>query len=369
MLPTPESQKSSFCFHHALVIVFIPLLFLVGVVASYLKYIDINVEFHTLAIVAFIFMVFLFVVKHNANYAVCHMRGSFERMEDELRKALEANALTILNQEKSTLNVKQFIPDYYRGLRNDNVARVAPSVFPMLGILGTFTAIALSMPDFTVKDLASLDHEISQLLAGIGTAFYASIYGILLSLIWTYFEKRGTAKAQRKVDELERVYSAHVWKESELIRHRHMQSELKDQEIVKTLKETFNIDFVKELNEQYIKSFTTMLSEANSSFEALSSQMQNTSTELSQTLSKLSQTNEGVSAVTDLQANIEAFNKSTALLKKSLDGFDEGIEHTFETIDGEIGQVVEKLSSFAKLIADQNQMIMQTVAKLKKGQR
>ncbi len=59
---------------------------------------------------------------------------------------------------------------------------MASSLFPLLGILGTFTAIAVSMPDFSISDTDTLDKQISILLSGIGTAFYASIFGIFLSL-------------------------------------------------------------------------------------------------------------------------------------------------------------------------------------------
>ncbi len=62
-----------------------------------------------------------------------------------------------------------------RALEMINFAVVATSLFPMLGILGTFTAIAISMPDFSIDDMGSLDKQISILLSGIGTAFYASI--------------------------------------------------------------------------------------------------------------------------------------------------------------------------------------------------
>ena len=194
-----DKQNSTSCTSHSLAILLIPFLFLLGLTLAYIGIFPLKVELHTLAIVTFIFVVFVFFVRHNANYSICHMKSSFFKMEEDLQAELRLNALTIMGKTKSTLYVKDFISEYYRDIRNDNFARVAPSVFPMLGILGTFIAIALSMPDFTVKDLGALDHEISVLLSGIGTAFYASIYGILLSLIFTYFEKRCIAKVDKQI--------------------------------------------------------------------------------------------------------------------------------------------------------------------------
>jgi len=340
-----------------------------GLVLAYFELYSLNVETHTLAIVIFIFIVFIFFVKHNANYSVCHIKGTFSDMEDDLHSALRENALTIMGKTKSTLPVKDFISEYYQDIRNDNFARVAPSVFPMLGILGTFIAIALSMPDFSVQDTSALDREISLLLSGIGTAFYASIYGIMLSLIWTYFEKRGMAKVDKQILDLEKIYGARVWKESELIKHRHMQSELKDQKIVQTLKETFDMDFIKELNEQYLKNFTTIVQETNSSFTQLTHSMQGVSEDLRDTLNTMTSKKDGLSAVASMQENIEGFNKSADNLQKSMEKFDGSVDHTFEKIDAELGQAVEKLATFARIISEQNQLILKNMSVLKKQEK
>ena len=365
----PNKPSSPFCTLHWIVILFVPFLFLLGLVVAYFGFISLKVEAHTLGIVAFIFMIFSFFVKHNANYAACHMKGTFSHMEEELHDALDENALTIMGQTKSTLHVKDFISEYYQDIRNNNFARVAPSIFPMLGILGTFIAIALSMPDFTVQDTQSLDREISLLLSGIGTAFYASIYGIMLSLIWTYFEKRGMSKIEKQIFNLEKIYSAHVWKESELIKHRHMQSELKDQKIVETLKETFDMNFIKELNEQYLKNFTTIVEETSEHFTKLTYHMKDASSELRQTLDNLQIKKDGISAVTHMQKNIEGFNINAHNLQKTMDRFDGSVEHTFESIDKELGDAVEKLSTFGRIISEQNQLILENILRLKEQEK
>jgi hypothetical protein len=133
-----DKQNSSSCASRSFAILLIPFLFLVGLVLAYLGLFPLNVELHTFGIVAFIFLVFVSFVRHNANYAVCHMQGSFFRMEEDLQAALRSNALTIMGKTKSTLHVQDFIAEYYKDIRDDNFARVAPSVFPMMGILGTF---------------------------------------------------------------------------------------------------------------------------------------------------------------------------------------------------------------------------------------
>jgi len=364
-----DKQNASSCSQHSLAILLIPFLFLLGLVLAYIGLLPLKVEAHTLGIVAFIFITFVLFVKHNANYAVCHIKSSFASMEEDLHSALRENALTIMGKTKSTLHVKDFIAEYYKDIRNDNFARVAPSVFPMLGILGTFIAIALSMPDFTVKDTSALDREISVLLSGIGTAFYASIYGIMLSLIWTYFEKRGMAKIARQIFDLEKLYGMRVWKQSELIKHQHMQGELKDQQIVQTLKETFNMGFIKELNEQYLKNFTTIIQDTSSSFTQLTVHMQEASAELRNTLESIESKKGTVKSVSMIQQNIEGFNKNAENLQKSMERFDGSVDHTFDKIDSELGLAVEKLTTFARIISEQNQLILKNMATLKQQEK
>ncbi|DAB41184.1 MAG TPA: hypothetical protein CFH81_02495 [Sulfurovum sp. UBA12169] len=361
MLEFDKNQEAS-CVSRSFALLFIPFVFLLGLVLGYLDIIPLKVELHTLVIVAFIFIVFALFAQHNANYAACYMRGSFVKMEGTLQNALRANALTIMEKTKSTLNVREFIAEYYKDIRNDNFARVAPSVFPMLGILGTFIAIALSMPDFTVKDLEALDREISILLSGIGTAFYASIYGIMLSLIWTYFEKRGNAKIDKNILSLEKIYNSRVWTKSELIKHEHTQSELKDQQIVQTLKETFNLDFIKELNEQYLKNFTAIINETTHSFGELTKNLQYVTTDLRMTLEKVQDRQESINAVSAIKQNIEGFNSNAKNLQKAMERFDGSVDHTFDKIDQEVGEIVKKLTAFAQIISEQNQMILKNTA-------
>jgi biopolymer transport protein ExbB/TolQ len=354
-------RENGDCLQYFWIILSIPLAVLVMVALGYIGIVPLKVEMHTLSVVGIIFTIFIFFVKHNANYAICQMRGNKQQMEQSLKKALENNALSIMDETKSTLNVHEYIKEYYKDIRNDNFAQVAPSIFPMLGILGTFIAIAISMPDFTVKDVTALDKEITILLAGIGTAFYASIYGIFLSIWWTYFEKRGVSKADKYILELEKLYQPHIWKKSELIKHEHMQNSLKDQEIVKTLKETFNMDFVKELNEQYMKNFRVIVEDTTRTFTLLSDNMSHASRDLRNTVAVIEKRRESINAVEAIRQNIEGFNQNAEVLHHAIDKFDASIDKSFVKIDSEIASIVEKLGEFAVIISEQNRQIQKSL--------
>ena len=337
----------------------VPFLLVVALAAGYLGYLPFKVEIHTLITIAVIFVIFLFFIRHNAAYAACKIRNNFTFMEHQLQEGLKANALTIMGKTKSTLEVRDFAEEYFKDVRDDNYAKVASSIFPMLGILGTFIAIAMSMPDFTVSSGDKLDQEISILLSGIGTAFYASIYGIFLSLWWIFFERRGLAKIEQSTQKLETIYGEKIWKKSELVKHEHAQTELKDQKIIQTLRETFSLDFIRDLNEQYIKNYKTIIEDTTNSFEMLSRHMHDASQELRNTLLALNNREESVNAVATIKENIEAFNSNAKALQYNLRHFDQSVEKTFESLDRELANAVRKLGEITELIARQNAALTQ----------
>jgi hypothetical protein len=295
------------------------------------------------------------------------MRNNYYHLQKELQKNIQSNSLTIGDKTKSTINIKDFVNQYYKTFRNDNFALVAPSFFPMLGILGTFTAIAISMPDFSIKNSEALDSEISLLLSGIGTAFYASIYGIFLSIVWTYFEKRGLSKADRDLHHIENMYSEFIWSESELKRHEHMQHEMRDQKLLQALKDTFNLEFIKALNEKHLENFKTIIDETNKTFSNITTHMKMVSSDLKDTLAKMNHSENSLSATQNIDRNLQKFILATKELNKSIEQFDKSLENTlnitFHKIDDELGEIIIKLGNFATTVSEQNRLIQEAISK------
>jgi hypothetical protein len=294
------------------------------------------------------------------------MRKSYGNLQIEIQRNIQSNALTIGEQTKATINVEEYISQYYKTFRNDNFASVAPSFFPMLGILGTFSAIAISMPDFSIKNTDALDSEISILLSGIGTAFYASIFGIFLSILWNYFEKRGLSKADQDSHYLQNTYKEFIWSDSELKRHEHMQHDMRDQKLIEALKETFNLDFIQALNEKHLENFQTIIDETNKNFTHITNHMKMVSTDLKDTISKIHQSQSAVDANISIEKNLQEFVQSTHQLHQSIERFDGSLEKslniTFHKIDDELGDIIIKLGNFASSISEQNRVLQETIS-------
>jgi hypothetical protein len=354
------------CSANLVVILAIPALFFVAMLLGNVGIIPINVPLSSVVVIGIIFLIFFLFARHNANYSICKMRGHYMIMEDELRRNLERNTLVLNREKKSILNIDTFLENYYSDVRNDNFVAVASSVFPMLGILGTFLAIAISMPNFTVSDTKSLDNEISILLSGVGSAFYASIYGILLSLIWTYFEKSGLSKVDKYFARIKTSFASHLWSEDELKIFKYAQYGVKDSRFIEALKETFNLDFVKTLNEQHLTNMKEIMNESNQNFTRIANHLKVASTQLSATLKEMDTNQNALEAKNQIEKHLKDFTHATKEFEKNSKIFNAqltiSLDKTFEKIDTEVGDIVVKLADFATHVSLQSEEIQNSIS-------
>lgn len=362
-----SSYSPARCSANFIVISFIPILFFVSMMLGYIGLIPINVPIHALGVVGFILLVFLLFIKHNANYTICKMRSGYSHLEYDLKETLQSNKLTIDNQRKSILNLDDYLNNYYSNVRNDNFVSVASSIFPMLGILGTFVAIAISMPNFTVQDTTALDHEISLLLSGVGSAFFASIYGILLSLIWTYFEKSGLSKVDKYFSNIKHTFKDELWSKEELLIYKYTQYDLKENKFIGALKETFSLDFIQKINEQHLDSFEKVIAETNTNFTQISEHLKNASKELNESLALIDTSESALLARINIDKSLENFTTATQSFEKTTKVFsgqlNNSLNRTFEKIDSEVGGIVIKLADFATHVSLESREVQDSIKK------
>jgi len=365
-----SKYTGSLCLANYIVIALIPILFFLVMLAGYLHTIPLNIPIYGLGIIAFILFVFLLFIKHNANYSICKIRASHLKMEHVLEKKLDESALTIEEKTKSILDLEGFLNSYYDDVRNNNFAAVASSIFPMLGILGTFIAIALSMPNFSVEDTQALDHEISMLLNGVGSAFFASIYGILLSLIWTYFEKRGLSKVEHYFQNVQKRYKKYLYSKEELLIYKYTQYDIKENRFIAALQETFDLDFVRQMNEHNLASFEKVTAQTTHNFYELSNKLKDVSHELTQTLQEMDRGEKALQAqnhidkaLVDFTVATRSFEKTTKLFSAQLEN---SLNRTFGKIDSEIGEIVIKLADFATHVSLESSEVQNSIARYHK---
>ena len=365
-----EKYTNSNCIANFSVIALIPVLFFLFTLLGYIGVISLQVPLHATIIIAFILFVFLLFIKHNANFSICKIRASYYKLEEDMTKALKVNELSINGKTKSILDIKSYLNSYFDDVRNDNFASVASSIFPMLGILGTFTAIAISMPNFSVSSTEALDGEITALLSGVGSAFYASIYGILLSLLWTYFEKRGITKIEHYFTTIEETHKVKVYTKEELLIYKYTQYDTKENKFIGALKETFSLEFIENLNKEHLAGFSKIMNESNRSFSQIADTLQNVSSDMTNNIQKIDISSGSLDAQTQMNASMEKFTKATESFEKNSEIYSEQLNNslklTFDKIDNEIGQIVIKLADFATHVSKESLEVQESISKYHK---
>ncbi len=318
-----DGRKQKGCFGRVLWLVWLPFLIFLGAVAAYMKVISLRMEFHSVLMIGAIFVIYLFFVKHNAYYAVCKFKRKQAVLGAALEKYIDKNLLEIGGVHKANAPFDQFIKNFTTSLRNDNFASVAASIFPTLGILGTFISIALTMPDFSSQDSGQLEKEISRLLGGVGTAFYVSIYGIFLSLWWVFFEKKGMSEFERRVRIIREKTRSYFWTKEE-IEQVHFTQSMKNFENLNTL-------FSKISSNEFIDNLQDTLQERMRMFEAIVHQEQKA-----------------------FQKSTEHFDEINKLSEKSIQ-MSEQLFGSYAKIQERMEEVVHSLESTYKLLRLANQ--------------
>lgn len=219
----------------------LPLFLYLGLVLGFLHIIPLKTELHSLIVVGMIFFIYLFFIPHNAAYALQNFDNTREHLEKHISGYLKNFNLEIMGTVKSTGSISSFFESYYKDFRNNNFSSIASSFFPTLGILGTFVSIAISMPNFSVSGSVALEDEVTKLLMGTGTAFYASIYGIFLSIWWILFEKKGISFIDKKIAFFQNRFKQQIWDEDEL-RHAELQERQQAQKNLVNITQTLTAD-------------------------------------------------------------------------------------------------------------------------------
>lgn len=217
-LPSLSLQKNTtnHCFFTYLKIIALPAVVYMYFVLGYVGVLDFRVGGHSVVLIGLIFAVALVFARHNGAFGACYFRKHQEEFRTELKSYVLKNLMRIGENTKSNASFEDFITAYSQRIRNDNYASVGAGIFPTMGILGTFISIAMTMPDFSSQTADALEQEISLLLTGVGTAFYVSIYGILLSLWWIFFEKRGLSIFDKDIEAIKRESLDLFWTKEEI---------------------------------------------------------------------------------------------------------------------------------------------------------
>ncbi|WJQ08867.1 MotA/TolQ/ExbB proton channel family protein [Geobacillus stearothermophilus] len=104
--------------------------------------------------------------------------------------------------EDERINVEPFfgfdVMYHHMGYRT--LMDMGAGIHVSLGVLGTFVGLSVGLAELHIGDTEALRSGISSLLDGMKVAFYTSVWGVLLSLTWTMFDRWISGTLERNID-------------------------------------------------------------------------------------------------------------------------------------------------------------------------
>lgn len=108
----------------------------------------------------------------------------------------------------NTVDISMFFNKYvlieHPGRRR--VAEAIPGILTALGILGTFVGLVAGLNNVDIADNALMKASLQQLMNGLHVAFYTSVYGVLLSIIWTIADRILLERHISKIQEFVQIF-------------------------------------------------------------------------------------------------------------------------------------------------------------------
>lgn len=175
-----------------------------------------NVTPISTGIIAIIFIFFFYQALKV--YRLSSILKKVNKNEDQMKALSETKRLIlILNDYKASINIEvnggqktnvpasEFFSEFNAcKVRSINMRMLdtASGTLVGLGLLGTFLGLTLGIQDFDSSNTENIQKSIQTLLSGMGTAFFTSLVGMSLSLVYTFFDKRWRNKLSRQLFDL-----------------------------------------------------------------------------------------------------------------------------------------------------------------------
>lgn len=114
-------------------------------------------------------------------------------------------------------NIENISPKYKLNLR---MVETSSGTMVGLGLLGTFLGLTVGIIQFDSSNSENIQESIQGLLGGMGTAFSTSLFGMLFSIIFTFFDKRWRNKLSKGLLQLtEKLDSDYYIDDIQLMKH------------------------------------------------------------------------------------------------------------------------------------------------------
>lgn len=104
-----------------------------------------------------------------------------------LDKKMENFTDSVAQSQEGIVDIEEFLNEEELDLHiHKRLLEMVPDILTSLGILGTFVGLVWGLKDFQPSDYEAMTSSVASLVDGIKVAFLTSIYGIALSIVYTY---------------------------------------------------------------------------------------------------------------------------------------------------------------------------------------
>lgn len=220
-----------------------------------------------------------------------------------------------------------------------------------LGILGTFVGLIIGLQGFSLEDISRISTSVTPLLDGIKVAFLTSVYGISLSLSYSY----GLLSAYGDMEEVTDIFlkKFHILWGKEPGNDERVLAEQKQQtEMLRELTETFQ----EQLASSFAEVITPTIMKLNEQFEVYSDSHQKM---LKDTAVQFAEEfrNAFVGGFTQFEKNLEKTNDMQTQYMTFLD-------HTMQSLSRNIGGQQASIDNYILKSASQQEANMKDVQAL-----
>lgn len=236
-------------------------------------------------------------------------RGSIDKSQEGI-----GDVEDFINEEEIDLHIHK------------RLLEMVPDILTSLGILGTFVGLVWGLKNFNPNDYAAMTSSVASLVDGIKVAFLTSIYGIALSIVYTYGMKSEYSSLTENLQEFLDRFHAYVMPTAENESRNLLVSSQKIQtEAMNKMAEQFSV----QMADSFEKVITPTFRKMNDSLDML------------------------VTSVTRCQQDA---------VKEILDGFMKEMHNSFQLQFRDFNEALNQLKKAQKENADYTATLYQTMS-------
>ena len=173
--------------------------------------------------------------------------------------------LTFLHKTNSPTDIGDYIGEYeINNYTHRRLAEMVPDILTSLGMLGTFVGLVLGLRGFNPASYEAMSVSVESLIDGIKVAFATSIYGLSLSLAYSFWLRGTLTSVSESLDRFLDAYYTSVVPPTDATAMNHI---IANQNSQTKLMQQMQKDLAKEVAQSLSASIAAMVEQLNKTME------------------------------------------------------------------------------------------------------